>query len=207
MSEGPTMSPDKALQLLKEGNKRFVEGTMTYNNHVDNARREGLTGGQSPYATVLGCSDSRVSVEHIFDAGLGDIFVCRNAGNILEEVTLGSIEYAVAHTGCPLAVVMGHKYCGAMTATVTVARNPDAYESPYVDHICRRLLPAALSIKRYEVNSIAEWVQAATIKNVENIVMQATRQSEILKSKMQNGEFKIVGAFYDLNTGEVNFFS
>lgn len=203
MSHAPSMSPREALDKLMEGNKRFVAGKMNHNNNIDAARRDAITKGQAPYATILGCSDSRVSLEHIFDAGLGDLFVCRNAGNILDEVMLGSIEYAAAHAGCPLLMVLGHQFCGAVTATVGFAQNLEHHESPSVDHIFRRLLPAVSATKPDEANSTSDWVEAATAKNVENICVQVKRESHILKSMIEKGDYKVIGAYYDLTTGEV----
>lgn len=116
-SEGAGISPDEALAKLVAGNTRFVEGKQAQKD-VGNTRRTELTKGQQPFAVILSCSDSRVPPEHIFDQGLGDIFVVRVAGNVADSIELGSVEYAAEHLGSPLILVLGHQMCGAVKATV-----------------------------------------------------------------------------------------
>jgi carbonic anhydrase len=205
MSHGPSISPQAALEKLKEGHQRFREEQFKHNDHISSARREELTAGQAPYASILTCADSRTPPEHLFDAGLGDLFVARNAGNLFEPVTLGSFEYAAAHAGCPLGIVLGHTKCGAVGATLQLVKDPDASESPNVDAITRSLLPAVLATVNHGQND-AEWTDAAARKNVENMVLQAKRQSPLLSYKIKKGEYLLIGGFYDLESGEIEFF-
>lgn len=205
MSHAPSVSPQDVLEKLKEGNERFRNEQTTHHSHIGSSRRRELTAGQAPYACILTCADSRTPPEHLFDAGLGDLFVVRNAGNIFEPMALGSFEYAAAHAGCPLGVVLGHTSCGAVGATLDLVRNPDASESPHVDAITRRLLPAVLATVKSGQED-AEWTNAAARKNVENMVLQAKRESPLLSRRIRNGEYMLIGAFYDLESGGVEFF-
>jgi carbonic anhydrase len=204
MSHGPALTPDEALTRLKEGHDRFAQGSHRHNDHLDAEYRAELGRGQTPYASVLTCADSRVAPEHIFDAGLGDIFVCRNAGNVFDEVTLGSIEYAAAHTGCSLLVVMGHSSCGAAGATVAYAKDPTMHESPNVDDVLRRILPAVIATRRDGLAD-AEWANQAARQNVENVCRQVRQRSPLLRDKIDRGEFRVVGAWYDISTSRVTF--
>jgi carbonic anhydrase len=197
-----SMSPAAAFRKLREGHQRFQSESPIHGSGVGASRREELLSGQAPFATVLTCSDSRVSPEHIFDAGLGDLFVCRNAGNLLDELTLGSIEYAAAHTGCPLLMVLGHQSCGAVTAAVSAAENPEAHETHNVDDILRRLMPPVLATRNG--SGTAAWVERAIRKNVEGVCRQITQRSPLLKGMIDAGEYRVVGGIYDLN-GPVRF--
>lgn len=202
MSHGPSIPPQNAKEKLIEGNKRYAEGKLSNTQRVTSDRRQELLAGQSPYAAILGCADSRTPPEHIFDAALGEVFICRNAGNLIDEVTLGSLEYAVAHTGCPLICVMGHNKCGAVGATVAFAKDPSLHETPNVDDIIRRLLPAVMATRK-EGQSDAEWTDAAARQNVTNTCNHILQRSPLLKSKVDKGECMVVGAWYDLGTGRV----
>jgi carbonic anhydrase len=198
------MSPRKAKEILVAGNRRYVEGSQTSIRKLGSDRRRELVGGQSPFAAILTCADSRVPPEHVFDAALGEVFVCRNAGNLIDEATLGSIEYAVAHTGCPLVCVMGHNSCGAVGAAVAAAKDPSLHESPSIDDIVRRLLPAVIATRRHG-QSDAEWVDAAAVQNVKNSCVHTLQRSPLIKEKVEGGECAVVGAWYDLASGRVDF--
>ena len=204
MVNGPNMQPAEALRRLREGNQRFVLGKLTHASRVTPDYRTELLKGQEPFASILTCADSRVAVDHIFDVGLGEIFACQNAGNVLDDVTLGSIEYAAAHTGCPLLCVLGHTHCGAVKATIGVAHQPDAYESPNIDAIIRRMLPAVLQT-RTEGGSDDAWARRAERRHVLNSCAQITQRSTLLAERIAWGHFKIIGGLYDLATGEVEF--
>lgn len=201
MGQGPSMSPDNAYNKLMEGHQRWLENKLTHAGRVGPEARAGVTGGQAPFATVLTCADSRVPPEHIFDAGLGEVFVCRDAGNVIDDVILGSIEYAVAHTGCPLVVVLGHTSCGAMGATMAVAKDFSHYETHNVDDIIRRCLPAVAATKTADDG---EWLNAAIAQNVENQCLGMLRKSPLIPEKVKAGEARVIGAIYDLATGKVN---
>jgi len=206
MSHGPNMSPTDALNRLKEGNQRFSTNALSHTQRIDDARRQELTGGQAPYAAVLTCADSRTSPSHIFDGALGELFVCRNAGNLIDEVTLGSIEYAAAHTGCPLLCVLGHNKCGAVGAAVAAAKDPAAYETHNVDDIVRRLLPAVLATRGVSEDD-GVWTDEAAKKNVQMVCEHVKQRSPLLRDLMDKGDFKVVGGFYDLGSGQVEFFA
>ncbi len=185
-----------------QGNSRYVEGNLTHRDRVHAGRRAELAAGQAPFATVLGCADSRTSPAHIFDAGLGELFVCRNAGNLVDEVTLGSIEYAASHTGCTLLMVMGHNRCGAAGAAVAAARDPGAFESHNIDDIVRRMLPAVLATRR-EGAGDPEWIDATARQNVLLVARQVVQRSSLLQDMVEAGDFMIASGFYDLETGRV----
>lgn len=202
MSKPATKAPQEALELLLEGNRRFLEGRMTHVNRVTADHREDLVDGQEPFAAVIGCADSRKPLEHIFDAGLGELFVCRNAGNLVDEVSLGSVEYAAAHTGCPLVVVLGHNNCGALGAAVTAAGDPDFHESPSIDEIIRRLLPAVLWARENEPDE-SKLVDTAAKKNVANGCRHIFERSPLLRKRVREGNLAVVGAWYDLGAGGV----
>lgn len=202
MSTTMTMKPAEALKMLLEGNERFVSNQLTHASRIDDARRQELTEGQAPFASVLTCADSRTPPENIFDAGLGELFVCRNAGNVMTDAALGSFEYAAAHTGCPLLLVLGHTSCGAVGAAVGAAEDPSASESPYVDEIVRRVLPAVIASKR-DGQERSAWVDAAAEQNVLDVCRHAVERSAILGKMVSDGVYRVVGGWYDLATGKV----
>ncbi len=195
-------SSNEALKKLLDGNERYVKGELTHVLRIDDNRRQSLTDSQSPFAAILCCADSRTPPEHIFDGALGELFVLRNAGNIVDEVVLGSLEYAVAHTGCPLIAVMGHNRCGAVGAAVAAAKDPGIYETHNIDDIVRRLLPAVIATREGQPNDGA-WIDAAARKNVTDTVLKITRQSQLIAKKLDEGDFMIVGTWYDLESGKV----
>jgi carbonic anhydrase len=202
MSKKQVIEPKEALDRLLEGNRRFVEGAHTHTERTAADYRSTLLAGQEPFAAVLACADSRTPPEHIFDAGLGELFVCRNAGNLLNLSTLGSMEFAVTHAGCPLAMVMGHSSCGALTAAVAAAKAPEEYLSHNIDEIVRRLWPSVLATKP-ETNDESKWVDDAAKKNVLRMYEEMLRQSPIIDARVKSGEMGVVGAWYDLSTGYV----
>jgi carbonic anhydrase len=204
MSQGPSIPPSEAFDKLKAGNERFASNELSHTQRINDARRQELTQGQAPFAAVLTCADSRTSPSHIFDAGLGELFVCRNAGNLIDEATLGSIEYAAAHTGCPLLCVLGHNKCGAVGAAVAAAKDPTVFETPNVDDIVRRLLPAVLAT-RPQASDDAAWTDEAAKKNVQMVCEHVKQRSPLLRSMIEKGDFKVVGGFYDLGSGQVEY--
>lgn len=203
MSHGFSMKPEEALVKIKSGHTRFVNNQPKLGSGIGQNRIKELTTGQAPYATVLTCSDSRVAPEFIFDAGLGDIFICRNAGNIIDEVTLGSIEYAAAHTGCPLLVVLGHESCGACGATVAHYKDPHHHETDNVDDIIRRIMPAVISTKpnfdeKLFTNEVAKTNVAMVTKHIQ-------QRSPLLRKFIEAGSYRVVGAYYNISSGKVDF--
>src|SRR5262245_1153033 len=189
-------APADALAQLTEGNQRFVSGHLQH-PHQDPARRKELASGQSPSAIIVSCSDSRTTPEVLFDQGLGDLFVVRCAGNVVDDHALGSIEYAAEHLGTRLIVVLGHQRCGAVKA----AREVIASGSMPHDHIAslvESIKPAVLATKDQDVEATCK----ANVKDVE----QALRDSQpVLQGMTGSGQLKVVGAYYDLDTGMVNF--
>lgn len=187
-------SAEQALQLLAEGNGRFVAGKLVHPNQ-DAWRRTELAGGQKPFAIVLTCADSRVAPELYFDRGLGDIFVLRNAGNVIDDHVLGSIEYAVEHLGAPLVVVVGHSSCGAVAATVAGGAAPG-----HIGSVVSSIAPAL------EAAAHAEDKVDAVVRAHAKRVAQAIADSDpILKKAVAAGHLQVVAARYDLATGKVEF--
>ncbi|MHB8835358.1 MAG: carbonic anhydrase [Candidatus Methylomirabilia bacterium] len=184
---------DEALARLVEGNKRFVEMKLAHPDQ-DAGCRTALAKGQQPFAVVLGCSDSRVPPELIFDQGLGNLFVIRVAGNVADDIGLASIEYAVEHTGSQLVVVLGHERCGALTAAVKGGEFPG-----HLPALMTALQPAVEKSR----GASADAVDAAVRANVELTAAQLRESKPILAEMVEKGEIKIVGARYDLDTGAV----
>ena len=192
----PKVSPADALARLKAGNHRFVAGMLEHPRQTAKRRTE-LTTGQRPFAIVLGCADSRTAPEVLFDQGLGDVFVVRVAGNVLNDETIGSIEYAVEHLGAPLIVVLGHERCGAIEAArETIAAQTEA--PGHIQSLVRAIAPAV------EATSGAD--AETTAKANEQHVAKGLRESgPLLKGMVDKGEVSVVAAHYDLDTGAVEF--
>lgn len=183
------MDGQTALEKIKEGNKNYVSGNLTHPN-TSNERRDGLTGGQSPFAIILSCADSRVVPELIFDQGMGDLFVIRVAGNVANASSIASIEYAVANLGTRLIVVMGHESCGAVTAAIQ-----DVKASPSLDHLLGQIKE---SVETSGSNELAEVVKQNAKINAQRLL----DNSEILSG---TADLKIVSAYYNLSNGAVDF--
>ena len=195
-TEAVKVSPADALARLQAGNRRFVT-TKLEHPHQTAKRRTELATSQHPFAIVLGCADSRTSPEVIFDQGLGDVFVVRVAGNVLNDETLGSIEYAVEHLGATLIVVLGHERCGAVKAAKeTIAAKAEA--PGHIQSLVKAIAPAVATT----TGADAEATGKANVLNV----AQALRDSApILKETVEKGSVSVVGAYYDLDTGAVEF--
>lgn len=183
---------DKALALLSAGNARYVAHRET---HPDASleRRAELTKGQHPYAVIVGCADSRVPPELVFDAGLGDLFVIREAGNVVDDVVLGSIEYAVAHAGVKLVMVLGHESCGAVTAAVNHTREA------HITSIVKAIQPSVEATKSQPGDAVHNCVLA----NARRVAGQIRNSRPLLSEAVRTGELKVVAADYDLATGKV----
>jgi len=187
------MSGDQALMKLMEGNKRFVEDKAAHPNR-DSARKMQVAEGQNPFALVLGCADSRVPAEVIFDQGLGDIFVTRVAGNILDKAVLGSIEYGVGVLKIPLVMVLGHEECGAVKAALKNDPLPGD-----IDWIAGQIRNDIRGNTCDPKNPLP----CATKLNVKVLVEQLKRSDPVIAPLVKNGSVKIVGAFYNLKNGSV----
>ncbi len=195
-----TMSAKQALNRLQEGNTRFVRNKRT-NPHQDKARLKEITQGQHPFATVISCSDSRVPVEHLFDAGFGDIFVIRVAGNVCGTDEVGSIEYGVAHVGTPLLVVLGHSDCGAVTAVV---EGHEVHGS--IPDLVAPIGPAVQSVVAKdpmlnEKGLIPKAIEANVFQSIEDLL----NTSPVTRERVKNGQLEIVGGVYHLDSGSVKW--
>jgi carbonic anhydrase len=184
----------ESLGKLIAGNSRYSSNSPTH-PHLTPERRAELERGQSPFAVILTCADSRVSPEFIFDQGLGDLFVVRVAGNILDDSGLGSIEYAVDHLHASLVVVLGHQDCGAVKATLEGGHAPG-----HIQKLVKAIKPAVKSSKSEAGNALDNAVRA----NVNRVVGQL-RATPLLHKEIEAGKLKVVGARYDLHTGKVDF--
>ena len=195
----------EALARLQEGNRRFV-ANQTSPDAVDHARRAALAAGQEPFAIILGCSDSRVPAELVFDQGLGDLFVIRVAGNIVAPSQVGSVEFAASRFGTRLVVVLGHSGCGAITATLEEITGRATSQSRNLRSIVNRVRPSVetLLTSRYHENEDA-LIRDAVRANVRASVNHLQHGSELLEQLSLNDGLMVVGAEYSLETGVVTF--
>lgn len=198
-----TMTPEKALQFLKEGNQRFQNNLKANRNLLEQVND--TSEGQFPFATILSCIDSRVSAELVFDQGLGDIFSIRIAGNFVNEDILGSMEFASKLAGTKLIVVLGHTSCGAIKGACDHARMGN------LTALINKLEPAVAEVKEPKDESLRnsknlEFVDSVSAKNVLLTIDNIRERSRILADMEKNKEILIVGAMYDISTGEVDFY-
>jgi carbonic anhydrase len=200
-----SVSPSSALVKLTEGNKRFVSG-HTRHPRSNPGRRAEVAKTQKPFAVVIGCSDSRVGPELVFDQGLGDLFVVRTAGNLVDDFVMGSAEYAVEHLGARLIVVLGHERCGAVVATLDTfgKSHADDDHEPHDGHISYLLeaIRPAVEMTKGAKNPL----EAAIRENVRLMVKKMSTADGPLKARLGKSQIKIVGASYDLDTGAVRYF-
>lgn len=193
------ITPDEALIILRDGNLRYVTNSLQHPNSSDIRRSETATEGQTPFVTILSCSDSRVPVEKIFDRGIGDIFVVRVAGNVLGSIELASVEYAVDHLATPAFVVLGHTKCGAVTAVV---RNGLLHGT--LKELSEHILPSVEVTKSANAGISEEQLVTKSVKaNIWKTIERAFRGSSSLKERAKSGKLKVIGAVYDVHTGAV----
>jgi carbonic anhydrase len=196
-----------ALERLREGNRRFVSGTERGGRFTNEARRGELVTGQEPFAIVLGCSDSRVPAEIVFDQGLGDLFVIRVAGNIVASSQVGSVEFAAERFGTPLVVVLGHSGCGAVLATLEELLRPRDRQSWNLRSIVDRIRPSVETLLvtelRHDVDALLRQAVRANVRASANHLRYG---SEVLERLILGDRLLVVGAEYSLETGEVEFF-
>ena len=195
------LTPDEIIEILKQGNNEFANCSHTGKNSIE--RRSDAAKGQYPAAVILSCIDSRVPVEDIFQCGIGDIFVVRVAGNIVNSDILGSLEFACKVSGAKLIVIMGHEHCGAIKAAI------DNVELGNITGLLSKIKPA---INRAKVNfrgeaksSNIKFVEKVCLSNVELMINEIRKNSPILKEMEDKGEIKIKGAVYHLENGKVEF--
>ena len=201
------ISAQEALDRLKEGNRRFIQHLRSTEVLMSQLRRGELVKGQKPFAIVLGCSDSRVPAELVFDQGLGDLFVIRVAGKIVAPSQVGSVEFAAEAFGTQLVVVMGHTFCGAIDATLQAIESPSVPRSPNLASIVDRIRPAVEGLVNTGlVQERERLIQEAMRANVRASVNHLRRGSAILEKMVIEGGLRVVGAEYSLESGEVAFF-
>jgi carbonic anhydrase len=188
-------SPAHALERLITGNRRFVSGTSTH-AYAREAHRKDFSDGQQPFASIFGCADSRVPVELIFDQGFGDLFVIRNAGHIVGESVLGSMEFAVTYLHCPLIVVLGHSHCGAVTAAVQAWKNRE-HTPGHIGSIIRAIEPV---VKTADTSTVDDIMRAHVIDSVRTI----HAMSEVIAQRVNRGALWLTAAEYDLVTQTIN---
>lgn len=197
-------SGEEAAKKLMDGNARFVTGQQAAKDIGDSRRKE-LAKGQQPFAVVLSCSDSRVAPEHLFDQGLGDIFVVRTAGNIVDKIDIGSIEYGVEHLHAPVLMILGHQYCGAVTAAVNSYGKPSKHEKhgahDSIGEIIRKIMPAVKKVS--STSSKDELVDNAIKQNVRNVYKEILTKSPVVKELVHEKKLQVVLAEYYLDSGKV----
>ncbi len=193
-------TPEEALELLQSGNSRFYSGQPQTGGVAANARRAQIM-SQTPFAVILGCSDSRVPVEIIFDQGPGDIFSIRVAGNVAESATLGSIQYAVTHLKVHLVVILGHEGCGAVAAAMQEAE-VRAQESLHVRFLLDKIEPAVRDLP--SIRDHKARMREAVIANV-RLQKSEVERDEIVARAVQSGQIRVVSAFYEIGSGAVDF--
>jgi|TARA_R110000737_G_C14624685_1_gene494438 carbonic anhydrase len=194
------LTPDMVLTQFKEGNQRFLSGEFTLRDHSEQVRK--AAAGQFPKAVVLSCLDSRVPVEDVFDQGIGDVFVGRVAGNFINEDLLGSLEFACKVAGAKLVLVMGHEECGAIKAAI------DNVELGNITAMLTKIKPAVEKSQNFsgeKTSKNGKFVEHVCKSNVEHAIDQIRSKSPILKEMEDKGEIKIVGAYYRLGNGELEF--
>lgn len=195
------------MRELREGNRRFVAGNFGAESLARRAHQAGMSDGQSPFAIILACSDSRVPVELVFDQGFGDLFVIRVAGNVVAPSQIGSIEYAASQFGTRLVVVLGHSNCGAVVATLKELSLQQTHRSPNLRAIVDRIRPALEPMMaRHEEDDEDTLVGAAVRANILASVERLSHGSLILEKLVDQGELAVVGAEYSIETGKVDFF-
>lgn len=201
------ISAIEALKLLQDGNRRFVAGLGGMSLATNQARRAQLIMGQTPFAVLLGCSDSRVPAELVFDQGLGELFVIRVAGNIVAPSQIGSVEFAVERFSTRLVVVLGHSGCGAITATLDELKLPARGRSANLRAVVDRVRPSVEPLLETELASDPDRLKKVAVRaNIRNAVNHLRHGSPILEHWIEHEGLLVVGAEYSLETGIVDFF-
>ena len=195
-----TLTPDQALATLKEGNDKFITDAP-YRQANDRDRRLEIARGQTPFAVLVSCSDSRVPPKLLFGRGLGELFIVRNDGNTVDTTALGSIEYGVVELGVPLVVVLGHEKCGAVDAAVKVVKENATFPGA-IGQMIEPIVPAVLRAQAQP----GDLLDNAVRENVRRTVNRLRTSEALLQEPLRSGKLKIVGARYDLDNGDVDFF-
>ena len=195
------LTPALAWQRLREGNKRFVAGTSSHPNQ-DASRRSSLVENQNPFAVIFGCSDSRLAAEIIFDLGLGDAFVVRTAGQVIDDAVLGSLEYSVSELDVPLIVVLGHDHCGAVTAT-KAAVETGQMPAGFIRSLVERITPSVLTSLRNNQPDINDMV----VENVKQTSQRLVDSSRVISGAVDSGRTAVIGLAYSLSDGRADLVS
>ncbi len=198
---------NEALKRLRDGNQRFASNLRTQESLFSDHRREELLSGQEPYAIILGCSDSRVPAEIVFDQGLGDLFVIRVAGNIVAPSQIGSVEFAVSQFGTRLVIVLGHSQCGAVCATIDELTHGHGSSSENIRAIVERVKPSIESLMATELKNDKVALEKEAVRaNVRASANQLRHGSSIIENLITTDGLLVVGAEYSLESGVVDFF-
>jgi carbonic anhydrase len=192
------LSPAQAYKKFFEGNERFIQGDLSHPRQ-DVEHRAETAQGQTPFAALFGCSDSRLAAEIIFDVGLGDLFVVRNAGQVIAETILGSLEYSVEVLKVPLIVVLGHDSCGAIQATIASSEGTLVTEGEFIQNLVLRIEPTVQAAKQAGTDSIDE----ITALHIKATVQELISRSTLIDSAVRSGKLAVVGATYQLALGKV----
>lgn len=204
VDQARAVTPTQALAKLKQGNADFLTGKVRATT-LDRARRLDIARKQTPFAVLVGCSDSRVPPELLFGSGLGELFIVRNAGNTVDTVAMGSIEYAVLVLNVPLVVVLGHQRCGAVHAAIEVVEKNTSFPGS-IGQMIEPIIPAVLKARSSGKLHGDELLEASVRENVSRVVDRLRKVETSLVKPLQAGSLRIVGAHYDLDNGKVDFF-
>ncbi|MDQ0676285.1 MULTISPECIES: carbonic anhydrase [Micrococcaceae] len=195
------LTPALAWRRMREGNERFVAGESSHPNQ-DSSRRSSLVENQHPFAVIFGCSDSRLAAEIIFDVGLGDVFVVRTAGQVIDDAVLGSLEYSVGVLGVPLIAILGHDSCGAVSATKDAV---DTGEMPpgFIRDLVERITPSVLTSMRQEKHEVNDMV----VEHVKQTSQRLVDSSRVISDAIESGRTAVIGLSYSLAEGRANVVS
>ncbi len=198
------VTANDAKKILEDGNNRFHDNRTLPKDTSKEKRKKLFDEGQKPFAVIVGCSDSRVSPELIFDLGLGDIFVIRSAGNLVDNIALGSIEFAIQELHVPLIVVLGHEGCGAVEATVKAVEG-DSGVSSHLSAIVERICPCVEKCRAIEKKGNSSLMNLTIRENIRATVTEILTRSPIISKSINDGRISVVGAKYNLESGKVEF--
>ncbi|WP_458779174.1 carbonic anhydrase [Arthrobacter sp. D3-16] len=195
------LTPALAWRRMREGNERFVAGQSSHPNQ-DSSRRSSLVENQHPFAVIFGCSDSRLAAEIIFDVGLGDVFVVRTAGQVIDDAVLGSLEYSVSVLGVPLIAILGHDSCGAVSATKAAV---DTGEMPqgFIRDLVERITPSVLTSIRQDKHEVNDMV----VEHVKQTSQRLADSSRVISDAIESGRTAVIGLSYSLAEGRANVVS
>ncbi|WP_050055874.1 carbonic anhydrase [Pseudarthrobacter siccitolerans] len=195
------LTPALAWRRMREGNERFVAGQSSHPNQ-DSSRRSSLVENQHPFAVIFGCSDSRLAAEIIFDVGLGDVFVVRTAGQVIDDAVLGSLEYSVGVLGVPLIAILGHDSCGAVSATKAAV---DTGEMPpgFIRDLVERITPSVLTSMRQDKHEVNDMV----VEHVKQTSERLVDSSRVISDAIESGRTAVIGLSYSLAEGRANVVS